>query len=95
MHNLALVLPLKVVVPSKAEACYRQAIQGARQQHARSLELWAALDLGRLLPEQGRGQDGQQILATVYKGFTEGFDIPDLLSARTLLAHWSESDPMT
>jgi predicted ATPase len=68
-----------------AEASYRQALEVARRQQARSLELRAALSLGCLLQKQGRFAEVRPLLAGVYAGFTEGFDTPDLVEARTLL----------
>jgi len=57
----------------------------ARQQGARSLELRATLSIARLW-QQSRGSEAYDLLAGIYAGVTEGFDIPDLIEARTLLA---------
>jgi len=67
------------------EANYRQAMHIARQQSAKSLELRAAISLGRLLQKQGKPNEARQTLAEVYDWFTEGFDTADLKEARALL----------
>ena len=69
----------------EAEACFRQAIEVARQQQARSLELWATMSLCRLWQAQGKREEAQRLLAEVYGWFTEGFDTPDLKKAKALL----------
>jgi class 3 adenylate cyclase/predicted ATPase len=70
---------------SEAEVCFRQAIDIARQQQARSLELRAAMSLARLWTGEGKSKEARDLLAPVYGWFTEGFDTPDLREARTLL----------
>src|SRR5262249_44994907 len=70
---------------TEAEACLRQALDVARQQSAKSLELRAALSLSRLWQQQGEPSRARRLLAEVYDWFTEGFDTPDLQAARTLL----------
>jgi predicted ATPase len=67
------------------EAKFHQAIEEARQQGARMLELRAAVSLARLWQAQGRRQAAHQVLAPVYDQFTEGFDTRDLKAARNLL----------
>jgi predicted ATPase len=68
-----------------AAAAYRQAIEIAREQQARLLELRASTSLARLLGENGRRDAARELLAPVYRGFTEGFDTPDLRDAKALL----------
>src|SRR5713101_4233996 len=51
---------------AEAEACYRKALEVARAQEARSLELRAAGDLARLWAEQGRRTEGRDLLAPVH-----------------------------
>jgi predicted ATPase/DNA-binding SARP family transcriptional activator len=75
-------------VKVEAEACFRQAIEIAREQGARSLELRAAMSLSRLwhsLGSRGKTEKTRQMLAEVYGWFTEGFDTADLKEARALL----------
>jgi predicted ATPase len=72
-----------------AEACFRQAIQVARQQDAKSWELRATMSLSRLWQRQGRADQARQMLAEIYGWFTEGFDTPDLKEAKVLLEELS------
>jgi predicted ATPase/class 3 adenylate cyclase len=67
------------------EACFVRAIQKAREQSAKSLELRAAVSLARLWSEQGRSAEARDLLAPVYGWFTEGFDTADLKEAKRLL----------
>jgi predicted ATPase/DNA-binding winged helix-turn-helix (wHTH) protein len=71
--------------PPEAEACLHQALDVARRQEAKSLELRAAMSLSRLWQVQGRHNDARQLLAAVYGWFTEGFETADLQEARILL----------
>jgi predicted ATPase len=70
----------------EAESCFHQALAVARRQQAQSLELRAAMSLARLWLQQRRGVDARRLLASVYDRFTEGFELPDLRDAKTLLA---------
>jgi adenylate cyclase len=72
-------------VESTAEECFQQALDVARRQHARSLELRAATSLGRLWQQQGKRTKAYQLVAEIYGWFTEGFDTADLQDARALL----------
>jgi predicted ATPase len=69
----------------KAEASYHKAIEVARGQSTKSLELRAATSLSRLWQQQGRRDRARQMLAEVYGWFTEGFDTRDLQEAKALL----------
>jgi predicted ATPase len=74
----------------EAEACFHRAIEIARGQRAKSLELRAAMSLGRLWRDQDRRDDAHGLVAGVYSSFTEGLDTPDLREARSLLDELSE-----
>ena len=69
----------------EAEGCFRQAIDIARSQQAKSWELRAATSLARLWQEQGKTAEARDLLAPVYRWFTEGFDTADLQDAKVLL----------
>jgi DNA-binding SARP family transcriptional activator/predicted ATPase len=71
---------------SDGEAAMLRAIEIARSQQARSLELRATMSLARLWIAQNRGDDARRRLGDVYSWFTEGFETPDLQAARLLLA---------
>jgi class 3 adenylate cyclase/predicted ATPase len=68
-----------------AEAAFREAIDVARGQQARLLELRAATSLARLWGDNGSRGPARELLAPVYEAFTEGFDMPDLRDAKALL----------
>jgi predicted ATPase len=68
-----------------AEKCFQKALELARAQEAKGLELRAATELGRLWHEQGRQEEARALLTPVYDWFAEGFDTPDLQAARKLL----------
>jgi predicted ATPase len=70
---------------SAAERCFSAAIEVAREQGALSWELRSALSFARLRVSQDRRDDARQLLAPVYNRFTEGFETPDLRSARAML----------
>jgi adenylate cyclase len=70
---------------AEAEVCFRQALDVARAQQARWLELRAAVSLARLWQAQGRRDDARALLAGIYNWFAEGSDTQDLAAARALL----------
>jgi predicted ATPase len=72
-----------------AEAFFRKAIEIAREQSAKSLELRATTSLARFLDKQWRQEEAQRILAEIYGWFTEGFDTADLKEAKALLEELS------
>ncbi len=91
MHRLKGELLLKQGGANAAEAqiCFERAIEIARKQSAKSLELRATMSLARLLAKQGRRGEARKMLAEIYGWFTEGFDTADLKDAKTLLEELS------
>ena len=87
LHRLkgALLLQQSADHHAEAQACFQHALEVARAQQARSLELRAATSLARLWQQQGKRDEAYQLLAAVYNWFTEGFDTADLQEARALL----------
>jgi predicted ATPase len=82
--------------PAEAEAWLQRALDVARRQEAKSLELRAAMSLSRLWQQQGKRREARDLLAGVYGWFTEGFDTADLQEAKALLdalVEGSTSDP--
>jgi predicted ATPase/class 3 adenylate cyclase len=69
----------------EAEECFRQALDIARRQQAKSLELRAAMSLASLWRHRGRRVEANRMLAGIYNWFTEGFETPDLQEAKALL----------
>ena len=74
---------------AEAEAWLQRALDVARRQEAKALELRAAMSLSRLWQQQGKRQEAYDLLAPIYHWFTEGFDTADLQDARALLAELS------
>jgi predicted ATPase len=70
---------------AEAEDCFQKALEIARAQDAKSLELRAASSLTRLWDAQGKRVEARDLLAPVYNLFTEGFDTRDLMEAKALL----------
>lgn len=74
---------------ARAEACFRRALEIARRQGARSLELRAAMSLARRLGQRGQRDEAGRVLGEIYGWFSEGFETADLRAARTLLEEMS------
>jgi predicted ATPase len=91
LHRLRgeLLLQHTVAQPGEAEACFQQALVGARRQQAKALELRAATSLARLWQQQNKRQAAYDLLAPVYDWFTEGFDTADLQEAKRVLGDLS------
>jgi class 3 adenylate cyclase/predicted ATPase len=69
----------------EAEDHFQRSLSVARTQNARSYELRAATSIARLWREQDRRAEGRDLLAPVYAAFTQGFETPDLIEAKSLL----------
>lgn len=67
------------------EVTYRRALEIARGQEARCLQLRAATSLGQLWHGRGKASEARELLGPLYAWFTEGFDTPDVMRARALL----------
>jgi predicted ATPase len=70
---------------AEVETWLQRALDVARRQEAKSLELRAAMSLSWLWHQQGKRQEAHDLLAELYAWFTEGFDIADLQEAKALL----------
>ena len=75
----------KSQVEEEAEGYFLQAIETARRQQAKSLELRAVRSLSRLWQQQGNQKEAHELLSEIYNWFTEGFDTKDLQEAKVLL----------
>ena len=74
---------------AEAETWLQRALDVARHQQAKSLELRAAMSLSRLWQQQGKRQEACRLLTPIYGWFTEGFDTTDLQEAKALLQELS------
>ncbi len=81
--------PLTPNPQTEAEACFLQAIEIARKQQAKSLELRATVSLARLWQQQGKQHEAHTTLSEIYNWFTEGFDTKDLQEAKALIEELS------
>src|SRR5580704_6743778 len=85
LHDKAHSLMAATGGVSAAEDALKNSVLVARQQQARSAELRAATSLARLWRDQGKREEGRDLLVPVYGWFTEGFDTADLKEAKALL----------
>ena len=85
LRGQLLLATAEPAAPASAEACYRRALEVARRQGARSLELRAAVSLSRLWQAADRHGEAHELLAPIYERFTEGLDHPELREAAALL----------
>jgi predicted ATPase len=72
-------------VQKEAEECFWKAIEIARKQSAKSLELRAVMSLAKLWQHQGKQKEAHEMLAEIYAWFTEGFATKDLQEAKALI----------
>jgi len=70
-------------------ALLRSSLAMAREQGAKLWELRAATDIARLLRDRGDHDAARETLAPVTAWFSEGSDMPDLVTARELLTRLS------
>lgn len=84
-QTLSLQSPVSSEAAREAEECFLKAIESARQQQAKSLELRAVMRLCRLWRQQDKKNDARHMLSAIYNWFTEGFDTADLQEAKALL----------
>jgi predicted ATPase/class 3 adenylate cyclase len=71
--------------PIAAEADIRHALATARAQGAKLWELRAAGSLWRVAGSEDTRREARDLLAPLYRSFTEGFDTRDLQEARAML----------
>jgi predicted ATPase len=83
VNRIAGQIALKSPQPdtAKAEAYFERAFGVA----AKSWELRVAMSMARLWRDQGKRHEARELLAPVYRWFTEGFDTRDLQDAKKLL----------
>jgi hypothetical protein len=92
LHRLQGVIALAANDERKehvAEQAFQTAIEVARGQDAKLLELRAATNLARLWRDHGKKAEAETLLGRTYDCFSEGFAKPDLLEAKRLLQELS------
>jgi class 3 adenylate cyclase/predicted ATPase len=91
LHRIRAFVLLQGQRPERdqAEADLFRAVELARGQRAKLIELRAATALARLWDEQGRRAEARDLLAPIYGWFTEGFDTIDLKDAQRVLGRLS------
>jgi predicted ATPase len=102
LHRLLGVLTLQAETsPARAghhdraaEPHFLRAIDIARRQRARSLELRATMNLSRMWADEGKPGEAHVLLSGIYAWFTEGFDTADLREAKSLLAELEARRPL-
>jgi predicted ATPase len=72
----------------KAEEAFLKAIEIAKNQQAKLLQLRATISLAKLWQNQDKKHAAQEKLSEIYHWFTEGFQLPDLKEARSLLGQF-------
>jgi predicted ATPase len=94
LHRLSGHVALKRRQPDRlrAEACFRKAIEIARGQEARLLELRTAIDLARLWRDTGSDNDPRALLEPVLAAIEGGETTHDVRNARALLAELRMND---
>jgi DNA-binding SARP family transcriptional activator/predicted ATPase len=85
----ALLLVASGAAPAEAEAVLKRALEVARGQQARSLELRSAHSLATLWAEHGRKREARELLSPLHASFAEGLETPDLAASRELIARLS------
>jgi tetratricopeptide (TPR) repeat protein len=72
----------------KAESAYREALAVTNRQQAKMYQLRTSLRLCRIGQQQGRIAEAREQLTPLVAWFTEGFENPDYVEAKRLLATW-------
>jgi class 3 adenylate cyclase/predicted ATPase len=80
-----LLLNMVTEASSAAEDAFKRAMEIARAQNAKALELRAAVDLASMWKTMEKKAPARELLSPIYEWFTEGFDTADLRQAKALL----------
>jgi predicted ATPase len=80
-----LLLDASEEAAGEADAAFKHAIDIATHQGSKTLELRASVAQARHCAKQGKGPKALDRLSSIYGWFSQGFDTPDLLEAKTLL----------
>jgi class 3 adenylate cyclase/tetratricopeptide (TPR) repeat protein len=80
-----LLLDASEKAAGEADAAFKHAIDIATHQGSKTLELRASVAQASHCAKQGKGPKALDRLSSIYGWFSQGFDTPDLLEAKTLL----------
>ena len=69
----------------QAQSLLMEAIDVARRQEAKALELRSSVALGKLWQQKDKRREAHDLVSPIYDWFTEGFDTPNLKEAKALL----------
>lgn len=69
----------------RAQQSFARALAAARAQGSKTFELRAAVSLGSMMIRKGNTAEAAILVGSVYHWFTEGFDSPELIAARSLI----------
>jgi predicted ATPase len=69
----------------QAEEYFKKSLEVAHSQKAKLWELRSSMSLARLWLGQGKITDASELVSETYGWFTEGFDFPDLIEAKSLI----------
>jgi class 3 adenylate cyclase/predicted ATPase len=86
LHRLRGEIMIAQGAGSAGEISFARAIEVARSQQAKMLELRAALSLARLYRQRGRIAEAVALLRPLHDWFREGRDMPELVETRAILA---------
>jgi class 3 adenylate cyclase/tetratricopeptide (TPR) repeat protein len=81
-----LLLDASEEAAGEADAAFKHAIDIATHQGAKTLELRASVARARHCAKHGERQNAFDMLSSIYGWFSQGFETPDLVQAKTLLA---------
>jgi serine/threonine protein kinase/tetratricopeptide (TPR) repeat protein len=90
MYRVKGEILLRSGVVEPGEEFLVRALNTARRFGQRSSELRAAMSLGTLHHQRGQREAARSLLSDVYSAFTEGFDTPDLMRAKSLIGSFGE-----
>jgi hypothetical protein len=76
---------------AEAETWLQRALDVARRQEAKSLELRAAMSLSRLWQQQGKRQEAHDLLSEVYAWFTRDLTLPISRTPKRCWIPWRDT----
>jgi predicted ATPase len=89
-----ILLALDPANAGEAESSLTLAIEVARRQNAKSLELRAATSLAELWRTQERFDEARDLIGPIYHWFDEGADTADIKRARDVQIGLPDSEPL-